>query len=240
MGEWKVVLGGSGFDLETLSSLAVDGMLSIRKVDGKFILESVEFESLDCPDAVWDRAVAIVRTINGAARVLFGDHSNVAVDRIIRDKPDGGTSVHVVVEVPVASARARAGACVVHVDGMEEEDSGCSPLQSWVSLASRDEDAAEVLRYFERDCLTYSDLYKIYEIVKHNCAVAGVSFDRYLSRTRDRALRANLNCTALSGDEARHARYLVPPEGILKMGHGQVVAMVRELVHKWLDDLPIR
>ena len=240
MGEWKVVLSGSGFDLERLSLLAAGDPFSIRKVDGKYTLESVEFESLDSPDAVWDCAVTLIRRINGAARMLFGDHDNVDVDKIVQDKPDGRTSVHVVVRVPAALARARAGACAVHVDGMEEEGSGYSPLHSWVKLASHNEDVAEVLRYFEGDHLTYFDLYKIYEIIKHNCKSRGVSFGKYLSEKDEAALRANINCPALSGDAARHARSLGHPKSIRSKGHAKIVTMVRKLVQKWLDDLPIR
>lgn len=240
MSEWKVALSGSGIDLDMLLLLSGDDRFAVRKVDGNYILQSVEFESLDSPEAVWDCAITLVRRINGAARVLFDDHSNVTVDKVIHQNPDGSQqSIAYASGIATARARARCCASVVRADGTEEGPA-CSKVHSWVNLASHNGDVAEVLRYFERQCLTYSDLYKVYEIVTHNCESRGVSFDKYLSRKDEAALRANINCPALSGDDARHARPLGHPKSIRSMGHAEIVTMVRELVRKWLDDPRIR
>lgn len=239
MSRWKIALSGSGIDLDMLLLLSGDDRFAVRKVDGKYILQSVEFESLDSPGAVWDCAITLVRRINGAARVLFDDHSNVTVDKVIHEHPDGSQQ-SIAYASGTATARVRARCCtsVVRADGTEEGPA-CNKVHSWVNMASHSEDVAEVLRYFEGDYLAYFDLYKIYEIVTHNCESRGVSFDKYLSKKDEAVLRANINCPALSGDDARHARPLGRPKSIRSMGHAKVAAMVRELVRKWLDDLVI-
>jgi hypothetical protein len=47
MSRWKIALSGSGIDLDMLLLLSGDDRFAVRKVDGKYILQSVEFELMN-------------------------------------------------------------------------------------------------------------------------------------------------------------------------------------------------
>jgi hypothetical protein len=85
---WWARLEGEEFDLEALAGALGDrSPVQIRQFDGRYYLRMAELDELTDSGDVETRAGEVLRTVNGAARVQYGDNREVQVDAAARGSP---------------------------------------------------------------------------------------------------------------------------------------------------------
>ncbi len=87
---WWARLEGQTCDLEALAwALGDRSRVQVRQFDGRYYVRMAEFDQLDESGDVETRAGEVLRIVNGAARVEYGDNSEVRVDASARVQPNG-------------------------------------------------------------------------------------------------------------------------------------------------------
>jgi hypothetical protein len=206
---WWVGLSGDQFDLEALRESVRGDEIEIARWDEAYFLRSTDFESLAESAAVERRGNEIVRVLNGAALVHFGNHRAVGVDRVVLVNEDGSKKWFVQLNAGI-QVRSRVGATVSSAGGVPEQPPPPSDVEVFLRLGLQREDVERALRIFGRPDVDWRDLYFVFEIVEGS--VGGRMYDEgWVTRTEaERFTRTANSPTALS-DEARHGQERTQP-----------------------------
>jgi hypothetical protein len=87
---WWARLEGEEFDLTALAGALGDSSpVQIRRFDGRYYLRMAQFDQFNESSDVETRAGEILRIVNGAGRVEYGNSREVRVDAAARVHPDG-------------------------------------------------------------------------------------------------------------------------------------------------------
>ena len=227
---------GDDFDLQTLSELfsAGDPRVARDQLNGYYVESSDIVVSGGQPDV--SSAEALVKRVNGTARVLASDFQPVQL-RGRYTSPDGATSV--VLAGDTATARDRAVAGAVMIDGVAAP---APPPKGprYFKLAQQDPDVADALRVLGQPSpLDWYDIYKAWEIVgnavggQKKVAAAGWATAADIDR-----LTASANHPGISGDDARHARMNGAPGQNRTMTMSEADALIRRLIANWIESHP--
>lgn len=233
MPKWLVRIKGDTFDLEDLPALLRSPELTITKENGFYYLESSEFDSLTSADEVRERGVALIKMMNGAAKLYRNNFRDISEDGVIRIEDNGRRHQYVFSKsVLIGRAKLSAKATVTTSNGTQVTVNQPSVIETWLGLAKKYKLVADVLHFFRED--TWINLYKIYEVVrddvrdKHTIVKNGWVSGAELSRfTRTAQSRAAL------GDFARHAieKYKSPAQ---PMSLAEAKSLIKGLIMNWL------
>ena len=238
----KAWLEGSPFDLATLAGLFDAGDVRVirddTEVPNQYYLTAPRIGDTSLNDRFVGPATAALTQVNGFARICDPSFRPVSLSRIFTDG-DGG--VHVVPKPAVLHVRA--GRPSVSIGGTVTAPDGIavppppSPWPSRFALAETHNDVAEVLRIMSGgEPLTWSDLYKIHEIVCEGVRPNTIVGFGWTTKGEDSAFRVSANRADVSGTEARHARNPgETPTRTMSIDQGRFY--ISSLVEKWLDHL---
>ncbi len=208
--------------------------MACDQLNGYYVESSDIVVSEGQPDV--SSAEALLKRVNGAARVLASDFQPVQL-RGRYTSPDDATSVVLVGDVATVRARAVAGAVVI--------DGDVAPTPSpkgvrYIKLAQQDPDVADALRVLgQPSSLDWYDIYKAWEIVGN--AVGGpkkVAAEGWATEADIRRLKASANHPGISGEDARHARMTGDPSQNRTMTISEAEALIRHLITKWIESHP--
>jgi len=128
--------------------------------------------------------------------------------------------------------------CVTYRDGTIEEHRPFESIQNWLAKAIRNPVAVRVLRLRNTDDLSWSDLYRLYEVIEHDVGGAtaieraGWSSGALLER-----FTRSANSLHAAGDQARHGvERTDPPRNPLTLSEAR--ELIDKLLRAWLDQLP--
>jgi len=233
MPKWLVRLKGERFDLEDLPSLLRSPELNATEDNGFYYLQSSEFDSLTSADEVRERGIALIKILNGAAKLYRDNFRDVAEDGITRVENDGSRHHYVYLEGGITPrAKVSAQVTVITSNGSQPAVGQPSPLESWFRLAQKHKPVADALHFYRED--SWINLYKVYEVIiddvggEHIVVSNGWVSGSYLSRfTQTAQSRAAL------GDYARHAsqKYKPPAQ---PMPLSEAKSLVKSILMKWL------
>jgi hypothetical protein len=227
---WKAHLEGHNFDLESLAEHFASGDPRVfKKDDGSYLLESAGFDH--CVDAVAVKAVAegLLATMNGAAKAANPSYQPVAVGSHFRND----TGLHAVVLAGTAVARSRVYPAAV--TGGVPGTPSAPTAKDWHALSATDADVRDALRILGMSDLDWIDLYKVYEVIKHDVGgEVGITRAGWANASEISAFGASANRPDVSGDQARHARLPgSPPKRTMSLPEAR--QLVQRLVKGWLD-----
>ena len=163
MGKWLVRLKGEKFDLEDLPALLQSLELTIIEENGFYYLQSCEFESLTSADEVHKQGTALIKILNGVAKLHRDKFRDVSEDGITCIE-DGGSLHHHVHLSGTLTMRAKLSANAIVTTPNGTERVGPSNIETWIGVAKKCKPVADALHFFGED--TWGDLYKVYEIIK--------------------------------------------------------------------------
>lgn len=175
---------------------------------------------------------ALVRAV-GLGRLLDSNLHSVA----LTGRHVDSVGVHQVVAVDTAVVRTLAGPPTVLIDGVPVvKPAPTAP--GLLALAETTPEVAEVLDLAGRSDLSWVDIYKVYEIIRHDAAGARSPDAKGWASVREqRAFTASANRQEVSGSAARHARAAVEKSPRLTMTLREAQAFIRELATSWLRSL---
>jgi hypothetical protein len=246
-------LSGHPFDLQTLAELFASGDTRVVKEGEDYALTSTEIDNR--PDGVpcYEVAAAVLRRVNGLARVLRSDDYRPVG---LTGRYQEGDGNHTVVSADVAEARARAYPVTVvvgsatlearaHVSAVGEVTRDGAPTSqpappgpSDLALVASHPHLAEVLDLMGADtkALNWVALYKVYEIIREDVRQDKIETRGWASGTEISAFTASANRSDVSGAGARHARQPGgPPKRTMTMDEGR--QFITSLATRWMNAL---
>jgi hypothetical protein len=176
----------------------------------------------------------MLRRVNGVARALDGDFRPVSLTGRFSDET--GSRSHVVV-ADVIEVRDQALPVTAVLGGVPQEPPRPGP--EYQGLSERNSDVADALNILGAPGaqLSWSDLYKIFEIVRDS--VGGerlIVQNGWVSQTAISRFKHSANHPEVSGDQARHARMPgAPPNQPMLLNQGRW--WIGSLVQQWFDSL---
>ncbi|MFE3269738.1 hypothetical protein [Streptomyces sp. NPDC059215] len=238
----KARLDGHAFDLDTLCELFAAGDPQVNKEsDGLYYLASCELDGLiDDAGPLVETASLLLRRVVGVARALDSSFRPVTLTSQFTDDSGGGKRHHVVAAATM-EIRARMSATGVVTAADQSPPPPPPPPQGpmYMELIKAHADVAEVLDILGRPSvsMTWVDLYKVYEIVRHNVGSdKALKGKGWVPDSDISAFTGSANRPDVSGSEARHAR--LPgafPKRTMTLAEGE--AFIRTLVVAWWDSL---
>jgi hypothetical protein len=233
---WWARLEGQEFDLEALAGALGDRCpVQIRQFDGRYYLRMAEFEQLSESGEVETRAGEVLRLVNGAARVQYGDNREVRVDAAARVQPNGQIQ-HFVHLSGAVHARARVSATLTVNGEAVPAAPGPTIAERAVGAALNNPQAERALRIFGRDDVDYRDLYHVFEIAEAAIG-SGIYSDGTVTDAEVRQFKHTANSVHALGDQARHGHEATqPPSQPTSFAEAQ--ALVGRVLHAWFAATP--
>ncbi|MDD5509672.1 MAG: hypothetical protein PHI12_02495 [Dehalococcoidales bacterium] len=227
--EWRVQLSGDKSDLEELAKSLNSDELKIWEDDGKFILSSSDFDSLNESQDVRDNAEIKLNYINGCAKLKQSFQQPITIDGVESLSQDGKRSVYI--SVPPASIVVRTHNPTVLINGREEGAYIYDELGRYVLIAKKDNNVAEVF-----NCLKEEDdprtLFNIFEIIRSDVGgEENIRDNGWASLNKIRLFRQTVN---FAGEKARHRGGKHPPPKN-PMSLAETKTFIHNLVKCWLD-----
>lgn len=230
---WWARLEGDGFDVEALAAALDDrSPAQIRRFDGRYYLRMAEFDQIHDSGDVETRASEVLRIVNGAARIQYGDNREVRVDAVARVQLDGQIQ-HFIHASGTIHARTRLSATLT-VNGVPVlEPREPTITARAVETALHDPQAERALRIFGRDDADYRDLYHVFEIAE--AAIGGSLYsDGTVSKAQVGRFKHTANSVHALGDGARHGREVTnPPTEPMPFAEAQ--ALIGRVLCAWFS-----
>lgn len=233
---WWARLEGNEFDLAALAA-TLDASIPVRiqRFADRYYLRLGVFEQLHDSHEVETRAGEVLRILNGAARIQYGNNREARVDAAARVQPDGQIQ-HFIHASAMLHARSRLSATIT-ING----ESGPAAREPTITerateIALSDPRAERALRIFGRDDADYRDLYHVLEIAE--AAGAGRLYaDGSVTKAEVRRFKHTANSLHALGDRARHGHEPTDPPSE-PMPFTEAQALIGRVLRAWLVASP--
>jgi hypothetical protein len=231
---WWARLEGERFDLEALAvALAGRSPMQVHQFDGRYYVRMAEFDQLNESADVETRAGEVLRIVNGAARVQYGDNREVHVDAAAKVQTNGQIQHFIHVSASI-HARARLSATVTINGEAAPVEAEPTIAERAVEAALNDHQAERALRIFGRDDVDYRDLYHVFEIAE--AAIGrGIYSDGTVRAGEVGRFKHTANSVHALGDRARHGHEATQPPS-QPMSFSEAHALVGRVLRIWFAD----
>ena len=233
--EWEVTLSGPQVVLEELSRAFHDEHFRVSKVNDAFVLSCTEFSTLEDEAAVRAAASSMAEALSGISRMLLESAAPIEITHVAEVRPDGTRNIFIQVRPGALHASARYFASTVSpADGSVDERQPSYPASVWLARARASSAAMRALRLRNRSPLSWSDLYRLYEVIVDGAGgVELVVSSGWASRAQLRRFRHSANSVAAAGDDARHGvEPTAPPTDAMTLPEAR--SLLDTLLARWL------
>lgn len=228
----KARLEGHDFDLQDLADMLPFGATRVEKDEDGYFLTSNEIDERPPNVPFHEAAGAVLRRVNGLARARNPSFRPVQLS----GRYSEGTSVHVALVADAIEVRVRATATAVVVgqDGEEKKAPAQPGPERAVRAAARPHVAEALAIMGQSGPLTWTDMYKVYEIVRDDAKPRTLAELGWATDAEVKAFTASANRPDVSGSGARHARMRGnPPRQSMDEAQGR--DFISRLVTAWID-----
>ncbi|MCQ9179833.1 hypothetical protein KMT30_12520 [Streptomyces sp. IBSBF 2953] len=230
----KAFLKGDPIDLEAIAYVFSEGDPCVSGDHEGFYVTSAAFDGLTSGPDFHAAASSLLLRINGVARALDGNFRPV---RLVGSFADESGLTHVVATPDTAEGRAYA--MPPTVQGEAEPPRLAPRGPAYFDLAESQPDVADAQAILGKPLasLGWVDLYKLYEIVRHNVGgEQALENKRWVDKKDLSSFRISANHQSLSGEDARHARMnTAPPSYSIGLDEGR--ALISRIMVAWWDEL---
>lgn len=206
MRHWLVELVGEDFDLDLLTKLFVGPTVAVVRLESRYFLQVPAWDTLTDEEAVFQRALAMLPAIHGAASVVLHTYEPVRVRAVQCLHDTGAVTNNVRVLLPSIRSRGMVGTVEAHIDG---RPSATTPLNAsdWIQLAFEDRDVADALILVLGSPGRWHQLYKAFEAIFRATGQQPSKMEEWgLATARDVTnFQGSANDGARDIFEARHA-----------------------------------
>jgi len=207
--------------------------LNVTEDNGFYYLQSSEFDSLTSADEVRERGIALIKILNGAAKLCRDNFRDVAEDGITRVEDDGSRHHYVYLEGAITMrAKVSAQVTVITSNGSQPAVDQPSPLESWFRLAQKHKPVADALHFYRED--SWINLYKVYEVIKDDVGGKHIVVNKgWVSEPDLSRFTQTAQSRAALGDYARHASEKYKPRA-QQISLSEAKSLVKSILMKWL------
>jgi len=165
MAEWMVMLKSDAYDLANLAERFHASKNEIVLDGERYCLKLSDFSSMASDSDAYDRAVVIIKRINGIARVsLGGGRRSIEIGNVVRVQDDGSRRTFVTL---LATGGTRTGGTAaltqIAANGQIQAPIVSQFEDCLLALADSDELVAFVLNIYGNEPPNWVNLYNIYE-----------------------------------------------------------------------------
>lgn len=233
--KWLVRLEGHAFDLEELQEQLQSDEISIQKRNDNYYLSSSYFTDLPRPDDVLSTARRLIELMNGAAKIFVNGYEPVSTVGEIIEIVDSEERKHVIMRVDTLHLRIKGKAVrlVTSSDGRDTEEKKPTDIVDLVRKAISNPRIADVL-HFQSLEQTWSNLYKVYELVRDDIGTKNV--EKIVEQDRIKRFTGTAQSRDLIGDAARHAsREYQGPGKLPEMTLSEAKQLIADLLKAWIS-----
>jgi hypothetical protein len=230
----KAWLAGHRFDLETLATHLSSGDVRVIEENENFYLSAPQLDNPPPGKTFFGIARELLVWVNGVGFLMGSGFSPVE----LTDHYDRDDGVHIVGATATLTARGHMTATATVLDTNGHPVPSPPPVATtYLSLATTNPDAAEVLEFLAKPGgPSFSDLYKILEIVEHTGHSKAAMQSAGISKATMTRFTRTANHQAVSGSESRHARLSErPPKNPMTIDEARTT--MRQLVTEWFNFL---
>ncbi len=237
MTDWYIRLQGEIFDLKILADIFNSKDLNITEKEEHYYLYNKDFCNLTDSDEVNKKAYDLLSTMNGIARLKSNKFKTVISDAIIHYDENGHrtASMHLSGTLEMRSS-VTAVLSVLGKDGKIKKFfkklTNKINAKAWVKASFKDDEVKKALRFFGKRKLSWSELYKIYEIIIKDI---GDDIYNWVSKSKIRNFRHTANSFGALGDEARHG-YSDNNPPLKPMSFEEARSLITTVLTKWIEE----
>jgi len=233
--EWEIILGGPETVLEEFTHAFRDPSTRILRAGDGFVLKVATFADLADARDVRERATPIVESLSGIARLLLQNKESLRIASAVEIRPNGTRNIFV--ELEPAVLRITGGLVSLQVpraDGSIEERRPSDPAPAWLVKALDTPEAARALRLRDKRDLSWTDLYRLFEVVVDGAGGTEVIINEgWASRAQLSRFTHSANSVSAAGDLARHGvERTAPPADPMSISEAR--SLVGILLSRWL------
>jgi hypothetical protein len=125
---------------------------------------------------------------------------------------------------------------VTRADGTVEEHRPSDPAPKWLARALANQSVARALRLRDADGLSWTDLYRLYEVVEKGAGEGNaIVTSGWATQSQVRRFKHSANSVTAAGDGARHGvEPTDPPADAMSLGEAR--SFVDGLLRRWLEN----
>jgi hypothetical protein len=234
---WRALLDGDITDLEELSQSINSDELSITKFDNKYYLSSKALsDAKDCEE-LWPVLYNYAIYISAIANLLLDSRRNITINSLENIDLEGKR--HIFMPTLSFEVNARVGFATLSVrnqDGTIHEEHISGSSKELFDIGIREEAVAKVYRLIALKGLDWVNLFRVYEILRHDIGGEGnIVTKGWATTTQLSAFRSGANRPDVSGDDARHGVLPgPPPKNTMDLSKARI--FIKGLVRNWLDE----
>lgn len=219
MTKYKVKITGHEFDLTTAEFAIKCDMFSIEKIDKEYFISSINFNDLDDSNELYAIAEEILELINSLLTLTVSGFNPLMLEHLHIKDIDGKISKIVNMSANM-TGRGYMSASLSTSDS-KSHNNLLSLTSTLINKINEKPTLIDVLHFYTTP-ITWSNLYKIYEIIHDDIGdeVKTITGSNQLSRFKGTA-----QSRKLIGDEARHAS-----ENIVGPQNPMTIIEARELI----------
>lgn len=230
---WSVDLTGHAFDLEDLPVFLSGGPVRVVRGERGWQLVSEEFERFEDPAEVRRAAQDWVRLINGLGRLLDASFRPIGTGNAFRRSADGKPGLLAYI-VGTAEGRGKATATLVVKGGVPQPDPRVGRMARLLQASSTSDEAQRILYFLGRQELTWSDLYRAYEVVKRVGAGSALTAAG-VSKAAIKRFQRTANSYAAIGIDSRHGVDRNTPPST-PMSFSEAREIIAQVLTAWLHE----
>jgi hypothetical protein len=160
----------------------------------------------------------------------------LTVSSVTAVTPDGKRNIFLQLEPAVLKIRGGLTSIVVTRADGKVEGHRPYPAPKWLARALANPNAARALRLRDTDDVSWTDLYRLYEVIEAGAGgVDVIAAKGWPLKSQVRRFKHSANSITVAGNEARHGvEYTEPPADAMSLGEAR--SFVDGLLHRWLEN----
>lgn len=234
---WEVYITGPQSVLSEMALAFNDGEPTITREGDQFLVRSRTFENMVDASEVRIEAERIVEALSGISRILLQGDAQLKIASVVEVKAGGSRNIFVQLEPAVLRMTGGLMSSIVtRGDGRVEEHRPSDPAPKWLAKALNDPAAARALRLRDAGLLSWTDLYRLYEVIEAGVGGESAILEKtWASRSQLRQFKHSANSVSAAGDEARHGvEPTQPPAKAMTLPDAR--SLVDGLLQQWLEN----
>jgi len=193
-----------------------------------------DFDSLGSADEVRERAIAIIKMLNGTVKLHIPSFRDVSEDGVTIIEEDGRRHHYVYLRGSI-TARSKISANLTVTTSNDTRQIAPLPsnVESWICLTKTDKAVADALHLFREN--TWISLYKVYEIISEDVGgQQAITKNGWATKKRLSQFTQTAQSRAAIGDFARHAaNKFKPPSQPMTIQEAE--SLLRGVILSWLS-----
>lgn len=228
MTAWSIKLEGDPTDLALLAEALAGNSTTVVENNDGYYLSHAPLNEIEDYAAVRAELGRMIVRLQALARMRWGRNiADLHGSVVVGVDEDGNSQTYLDVGTAVVRARAMPMSLVVTSADGHPVAPPPDPLPGELQLALDDEAVDDALYFLQRSDPSWSELYKVYEIVRADIGHDGIVSNGWASKDDLSRLTGTAHHPALAGRAARHARVRERP-----MANPMPLTEAQDLAHR--------